>query len=65
MVKRDKRNINKVVEIIDINSVLNGRKGIIKGFRGDYEKHVPYVNVYLFDTKSIWSFSGKNLRYIN
>lgn len=63
MVKRNKRNIGKVVKVISNNSIFNEREGVIKGFRGDYKKGIPYVQVYLFSTKSIWPFAGHILEY--
>ena len=65
MVKRNNLNIGKRVKVISPTSVFNGREGLVKGFRGDYKKGIPYVQVFLFSTKSIWPFSGHILKYVN
>jgi len=47
MIKRNKRNLNKIVRINNPNSVLHGRKGKVLGFRGDYNKDIPYVLIFV------------------
>lgn len=64
MVKRDRRNIDKKVRVVSDGSIFNGREGIVKGFRGNYKKGIPYVQVYLYSTKSIWPFAGHILEYV-
>jgi len=64
MVKRNKRNIGKRVKIASEGSLYHNREGIIKGFRGDHCKGDPYVQVFLFSTRSIWPFAGSILKYI-
>ncbi len=59
--KRDKRNIGKAVKINNPRNSFHGRTGIVTGFRGDYEKDIPWVNVYLSSTKSIWPFRADQL----
>ena len=64
MVKRDKRNIGKKVKVVTANETFNDLEGIITGFRGDWKKGVPYVEVFLYKTNSIWPFVGTSLYYI-
>lgn len=52
MIKRNKRNIGKIVEVT--SGILRHRKGKIMGFRGDYTDKIPFVNVFIYD------IDGKN-----
>ena len=62
MIKRDKRNINKLVVVNALGSPFDGRLGKVVGFRGDCCKGDPYVNVFIYDklktTGSIYPFAG-------
>lgn len=60
MIKRDKRNIGKLVKVNSPKSVFHGRIGKVIGFRGDHSKGNPYVFVFIYDlgktTGSTWPF---------
>jgi len=62
MIKRNSRNLNKIVRVRypEVNN-FNGKEGIVVGFRGDHDKNDPYVNVFLFCTGSVWPIPGKYL----
>ena len=63
MVKRSSKNIGKEVVIESPGTIYHGRTGRVVGFRGDVEKEVPWVEVFLSSTKSVWPFSGRELKY--
>jgi len=63
MIKRNSRNIDKIIEIVG-HGDFNGRMGKVVGFRGDFDKGDPFVEVYLYSTKSIWPFPGSALKII-
>jgi len=63
VIKRDKRNIGKLVQIIG-HKDFNGRTGIIKGFRGDFALRDPNVSVYVISVQSIYPFPGSHLEKI-
>jgi len=63
LIKRHKSNINKTVQIFNLTPEWNNRIGTIKGFRGDHSKGIPYVEVFIHDTNSIFPFSAKFLKY--
>ena len=50
------------------SSVFNGRLGKIVGFRGDYRKGIPYMEVFIYDrlknTGSVYPFAGSLLKKI-
>ena len=62
MIKRDQRNINKIVQIDCPYSPFDRRIGKIVSFRGDFTKGNPLVNVFVYDklsaNGSIHSFAG-------
>ena len=64
-IKRDKRNIGKMVWVNAPGTIYHGRKGKVVGFRGDYKKGDPFVEVFLYDMNgksgSVWPFSGHSL----
>ena len=60
MIKRNSRNIGKEIRILR-NKDFEGRSGKVVGFRGDMEKGNPWVEVYLYSTKSVWPFPGSSL----
>ncbi len=64
MIKRNGRNLGKEVEVFGLKAEWNGKKGQVVGFRGDHEKGVPYVSVFIYSTGSVWPFSGKFLREV-
>jgi len=57
MIKRNSRNIGKRVEIIG-HKDFNGREGKVVGFRGDFDKGDPYVQVFVYSIGSVWPFPG-------
>ena len=63
MIKRNSRNIGKIVKIIG-HKDFDGREGKVVGFRGDYEKGDPYVQVFVYSTNSVWPFKGSSLEEI-
>jgi len=75
MIKRDKRNIGRIIKVNspDSNSGFHGRFGKVVGFRGDYEEGDPYVEVFIYDlhkichlkmTGSIYPFAGHLLEKV-
>ena len=62
MIKRDKRNVGKAVTVDKPGSIYHGRTGKVAGFRGDFEKSNPWVNVFLDSTNSVWPFPGSILK---
>jgi hypothetical protein len=64
MIKRDKRNIDKVVKVVNFHKDWDGRLGKVKDFRGDFDKGDPFVCVFMYDTSSVWPFPGHNLMVI-
>jgi len=62
MIRRDGRNLGKRVRVL--RGLYAGREGLVKGFRGDVERGVPWVFVYLYDSKDIQPISGANLETI-
>jgi len=63
MIKRNSRNIGRVVRINLPRTVYHNRIGKVVEFRGDREKGDPWVEVFLYDRKdrktgSVWPFSG-------
>jgi len=64
VIKRNSRNIGKVVEVVNLKPEWNGRRGKVVGFRGDHEKGVPYVNVFVYSIGSVWPVSGKFLKEV-
>ena len=65
MIKRNKRNIGKIVKVNAANSPFHDRVGKVMGFRGDHTKKDPYVEVFIYDklrtTGSIYPFAGSIL----
>ncbi len=53
MIKRNSRNIGKIVTIQvrgkGWGTIFNGRKGKVLGFRGDFNKGDPWVTVFVYD----------------
>ena len=68
MIKRNTRNIGKLVKINAPASVYHNRVGKIVDFRGDYEAGIPYVCVFVYDigktSGSIYPFAGHILEVI-
>ena len=65
MIKRDKRNIKSIVKVNSVKNPFYGRIGKVVGFRGDYDKGIPFVEVFIYDigktTGSVFPFSGADL----
>ena len=60
MIKRNSRNIGKRVRIVG-HKDFDGREGKVVGFRGDYDKNDPWVNVFVYSVGSVWPFQGSSL----
>ena len=64
MVTRDKRNIGKIVKVVNGGAYTN-KIGKVVGFRGDYDKNIPYVEVFIYDLHSkkggVYPFAGNLL----
>lgn len=70
MIRRDKRHIGKTAIVTDSKSHFFGRKGIVKGFRGDWGrdasgKIVPFVFVFFNDGNGSWPIPGHKLELVN
>jgi hypothetical protein len=63
MIKRSPRNIGKFV-LISEHSQFNNHTGMVKGFRGDFEKGNPFVEVWIYSQRSIWPIRGSSLTAI-
>lgn len=67
MIKRNSRNIGKIVKI-DRAGMFNERTGKVVGFRGDHDKGDPYVCVFVYDLQgrkgSVYPFAGHCLTQI-
>ena len=64
MIKRDKRNIGKRVEVDCPGTMWHQRKGTVAGFRGNYQNRpdrIPYVTVLMDDANGCWPFPGHRL----
>jgi hypothetical protein len=72
MVKRDKRNIGKIVQpaqTMPCGSWSPNERMKVVGFRGDHGHTVggsqcPYVNVFRYRTGSVWPVAGCMLEYV-
>ena len=69
MIKRDKRNIGKLVRVIPHGTRSDGRLGKVMGFRGDRSKGNPFVSVFIYNltdrTKgAIFPFPGNKLEIV-
>lgn len=60
MIKRNNRNIGKTVKIVG-HKYFDGRTGKVVGFRGDFEKSNPWVQVFVHSVGSVWPFPGSSL----
>lgn len=65
MVKRDKRNIGKLVKILP-GTMMSGRQGKILGFRGNHHTGCPFVSVFVYQgtTGSVFPIPGNKLQII-
>lgn len=69
MIKRNSRNIGKIVTIHikgkGWGTVFEGRIGKVLGFRGDFDKGDPWVTVFVYNLKdkggSAYPFAGHML----
>ena len=61
MIRRDQRNIGKIVEIQG-HKHFDGECGKVVGFREDFDRGIPYVEVFVYRTGSVWPFPGSSLR---
>ena len=52
MIKRNSRNIGKRVRIVG-HKDFDGREGKVVGFRGDYDKNDPWVNVFVYSVGQV------------
>jgi hypothetical protein len=64
MIKRDFRNINKIVKVVNYQKNLDGHIGKVLDFRSDLEEGVPYVTVFIYNLGSAWPIPGRNLEII-
>jgi len=49
MIKRSNRNLGKIVRIDHPNHLCHGRRAKVVGFRGDFDKGDPYVQIFLYN----------------
>ena len=61
MIKRNSRNIGKVVKIVDYHPDWDGRTGKVVDFRGDFDIGIPYVCVFVDSLKAVWPIPGSKL----
>jgi len=61
MIKRNTRNIGKMVVIENYHKDWNGRHGKVVGFRGDLTKGNPQVNVFVESLGAVWTIPGSFL----
>lgn len=59
--KRNIRNIGKQVTIQG-HKHFDGEVGKVVGFRGDFAKGIPWVEVYVYRTHSVWPFPSSSLK---
>ncbi len=64
-IKRDKRNIGKLVCRKSSNPSYNNRLGIVKGFRGDQAPSIPYVLFWDIRAKCLYPVPGDHLVLTN
>ena len=64
MVKRDKRNIGKLVRVIPHGTVVDNRIVRISFFRGDQKPGVPFVMVYDLTSKGSYPMPGDKLELV-
>jgi len=69
MVKRSGRNVGKWVRVLPCGSVFDNRVGVVKGFRGDFQRNTPYVLVAIKNIDNdhlggLYTFAGSRLEYI-
>ena len=68
MVKRDKRNIGKMVVVVPHGTAMDGRVGKVRRFRGDHSKGNPFVVVQIKNLNGSWgsayTFPGSVLEKI-
>ena len=60
MIKRNTKNIGQYVKI-NGHKDFNGRRGKVVGFRGDYDKNNPWVEVFVYSIGSVWPFPSSSL----
>lgn len=65
MIKRDKRNIGKLIRINQPGTVMHNRIGKVMRFRGDHSRGNPFVQVFIYDLNSdkgsAYPFPGNRL----
>jgi len=68
VIKRDKRNIGRLVRYTTPNTVMTGRVGRVVGFRGDHSRDVPFVTVFIYNlgnsNGSVYTFPGHTLKLV-